>query len=97
MFTGRFIMARRKPFNLKQFVLREAASLSGEVTPIEKVDPVEYEAGEEAKQLELDIDFIKALKIKEAKINRMHKKLVREMRKVQMRKKALKRRVTKNI
>ena len=90
-------MARKKPFNLRAFVLKEAAALSGKETPVEKVKAEEYEASEAAQQLELDIDYIKALKIKEAKIAKLHKDLVREMRKVQKRKKTLKRRVTKNI
>jgi len=90
-------MARKKPFNLKAFILKEAAALSGEATPVEKVKATEYEASETADQLEQDIDFIKALKIKEAKINELHKELVREMRKVQKKKSAAKRRVNKNI
>ena len=58
---------------------------------------MEIEAGEEAQQLELDIDYIKALKIKEAKINAMHRKLVKEMRKVQAKKSAVKKKIIKKI
>ena len=90
-------MATRKKFNLRAFVLAEAAKLSGKAQPVEKVKAVEVEAGEEAQNLELDIDYIKALKIKEAKINAMHRKLVKEMRKVQAKKSAVKKKIIKKI
>jgi hypothetical protein len=90
-------MSTRKKFNLRAFVLSEAAKLSGKTQPVEKVKAVEIEAGEEAQQLELDIDYIKALKIKEAKINAMHRKLVKEMRKVQAKKSAVKKKIIKKI
>ena len=90
-------MAKAKKFNLRKFVLEEAAKLSGDVVPVEKVKAKEIEPGEEGSQLELDIDFIKALKIKEAKLNKIHKKLVKEMRKIQLKKRALKKRVIQKI
>ena len=90
-------MSTRKNFNLRAFVLAEAAKLTGKTQPVEKVKAVEIEAGEEAQQLELDIDYIKALKIKEAKINAMHRKLVKEMRKVQAKKSAVKKKIIKKI
>jgi len=96
-FLWRNKMAGRKPFNLRAFVIREAAKLSGKVEPVEKVKAVEVEAGEEAQHLELDIDYIKALKIKEAKLNAMHKKLVKEMRKVQAKKTIIKKNIIKKI
>ena len=86
-----------KKFNLREFVLQEAQKLSGEAEAIEKTKAQEYEAGEEAGQLELDIDFIKALKIKESKIRAAHQKLVKEMRKVQLKKRAVKKRIIKKI
>ena len=90
-------MASKKKFNLRAFVLKEAAKLSGKSEPIEKVKAVEVEAGEEAQHLELDIDYIKALKIKEAKLNAMHRKLVKEMRKVQAKKSIVKKNIIKKI
>ena len=97
-------MRRRKGkrFNLKQFILREAKnlqreSLSGKLSPVEKVKAVEYEAGEEPDQLEKHIDFIKALKIKESRLNRRHAQLVKEMRKLQRRKLKLRKKVYRNI
>ena len=97
-------MKKTKKFNLKAFILEEAkklqaeaANLDGKLEPTEKVSAKEYQAGEEAEQLENDIDFIKALKIKEAKLNQVHKNLVREMRKVQLAKKKAKNRILKKI
>ena len=97
-------MKKSKPFNLRSFILneakklqREANDLDGIPTPVEKVSAVEVEAGEEANVLEKEIDFIKALKIKEAKLDLKHKILVREMRKVQSAKRTLKKRILKKI
>ena len=81
---------------LRNFVLKEArklqreAALSGKLDPIEKVKAVEYEAGEEAQQLEKDIDHIKALKIHE-------RKLKLRMRKIQEAKQKLRRRIAKKL
>jgi hypothetical protein len=90
-------MASKTKFNLRAFVLKEAAKLSGKPTPVEKVKAIEVKAGEEAQHLELDIDYIKALKIKEAKLNAIHRKLVKEMRKVQTRKSIVKKKIIKKI
>jgi hypothetical protein len=97
-------MKKTKKFNLRAFILAEAkklqaesAGLDGIPTPVEKIKPTEYEPGEEADQLESDIDFIKVLKIKEEKLNKVHKNLVKEMRKVQLTKRKLKKRILKKI
>jgi hypothetical protein len=97
-------MKKTKKLNLKAFILaeakrlqRESAALDGTLEPVEKVEADEYEAGEEADQLENDIDWIKALKIKETKLNKIHKNLVREMKKVQSAKKKAKRNILKKI
>ena len=97
-------MSKSKNFNLRAFIIAEAkrlqaesASLDGVPTPVEKVSAKEYEADEAADQLENDIDFMKALKIKESKLNKVHKFLVQEMRKVQSQKRLAKKRILKNI
>ena len=84
-------MKKSKPFNLRSFIL------NGIPTPVEKVSAEEVKAGDEANVLEKEIDFIKALKIKEAKLDLKHKILVREMRKVQSAKRTLKKRILKKI
>ena len=58
---------------LKKFVLAEAKklqkeALNGKVEDVSKVKAEEYEAGEEAGTIESDIDFMKALKIKEVRL-----------------------------
>jgi len=93
---------RSKPFNLKEFILKEAKtlqreSLSGELSPIDKVKATEYAPGEEPDQLEKHIDYIKVLKIKEQKLNKNYKRLVKEMRKLQRQKKMLRNKVLKKI
>lgn len=91
-------MARKtKQFNLKKFILKEAAKLSGKPTPINKVKAKEYKPGQEASQLEKNIDHAKHLKLKEEKIRAAHKKLVNEMRRLQKRKVALKKKIIKDI
>lgn len=91
-------MARkRKSFDLKKFILQEAAKLSGKPTPVSKVKAKEYKAGQEAKQLEKDVNHAKHLKLKEEKINAAHRRLVNEMRRLQKRKVALKKKIMKEI
>ena len=97
-------MKKSKKFNLKAFILAEAkklqaeaSGLSGTTEPVEKVSAEELDASEQADALESDIDFIKALKIKEAKLNIVHKNLVKEMRKVQSAKVKTKKRILKKI
>jgi len=93
----------KSKFNLKDFVLKEAkrlqreAALSGKIEPIEKVKAEEVDADGYADSLEKDIDFIKALKIKEARLNRTHRKLVKEMKRLQSRKRLARKRVLKKI
>ena len=97
-------MRKSKKFNLHAFILKEAEKLEsgsnkldGIPTPVAKVKAEEVEAGQEGNALEQEIDFIKVLKIKEAKLNLEHKNLVREMRKVQSMKRTLKKRILKKI
>ena len=97
-------MKKSKKINLRAFIIKEAKKLQEEAgkldgvpTPVEKVKAEETEAGEEAQSLEKEIDFIKALKIKEAKLNLKHRNLVREMKKVQSAKRTLKKRILKKI
>ena len=87
---------------LRKFVLAEARKLqrenvSGKIEDVSKVKADEYEAGEEADTLEKDIDYIKVLKIKESRLNRQHRKMVREMRKLQEVKRKLRKKIVKNI
>ena len=71
-------MKRMTPRQLKKFILDEAKSLSetleqGKDDP-EKVDVDEVDADKLAKTLEKDVNFMKALKIKE---NRLKKRLAK--------------------
>ena len=94
---------KKSKFNLRSFVVKEArrlqreSALTGKIEPIEKVKALEVDADEYADSLEQDIDFIKALKIKESRLNRTHKKLVKEMRRLQTRKTKARKRVLKKI
>tara|TARA_R110001592_G_scaffold6744_3_gene36386 strand:- start:515 stop:790 length:276 start_codon:yes stop_codon:yes gene_type:complete len=91
-------MAKKtKSFDLRKFILQEAAKLSGKLVPTSKVKAKEYKAGQEASQLEKNVNHAKHLKLKEAKIKAAHKRLVLEMRKLQKRKVALKKRIIKDI
>ena len=91
-------MARKnKKFNLRKFILQEAAKLSGKPTPVSKVKAKEYKAGQEASQLEKNVNHAKHLKLKEEQIKNAHKKLVKEMRRLQKRKVALKKKILKDI
>ena len=90
-------MARKQKFDLKKFILEEAAKLSGKPMPTSKVKAKEYKAGQEASQLEKNVNHAKHLKLKEAKIKEAHKKLVQEMRRLQKRKVALKKKIMKDI
>ena len=91
-------MARKtRKFDLRKFILQEAAKLSGKPTPVSKVKAKEYKAGQEASQLEKNVNHAKHLKLKEARIKQAHKKLVQEMRRLQKRKVALKKKIMKDI
>jgi Asp-tRNA(Asn)/Glu-tRNA(Gln) amidotransferase C subunit len=82
---------------LKKFILNELSNLreekmTGELQDVEKVakDVEEVEASEYASALEQDIDFMKALKIQEAK-------LIKKLRKINEAKGKLRARILKNI
>tara|TARA_R110000824_G_scaffold144738_3_gene312769 strand:+ start:68 stop:325 length:258 start_codon:yes stop_codon:yes gene_type:complete len=82
------------PRQLKKFILAEATSLSetleqGKDDP-ENVDADEVDADKLAKTLEKDVDFMKALKIKES---RLKKKLA----KIDEAKKALRSRIMRRL
>jgi hypothetical protein len=87
-------MKRMTPRQLKKFILAEATSLSetleqGKDDP-ENVDADEVDADKLAKTLEKDVDFMKALKIKES---RLKKKLA----KIDEAKKALRSRIMRRL
>lgn len=67
---------------LRNFVMKEAAKLTGKLEPVEKVSAEEVDADGYADTLEQDLDMYKAMKIKEARMRRQYRKLVREARKV---------------
>ena len=86
---------RLTPKSLKKMILKEIAelqkeALSGKVEDISKVKASEYKAGDEAKQLEKDIDHIKALKIHEAR-------LIRKVKQIREARKKLKSRINKQL
>ncbi len=81
------------PAQLRRFVMREAAKLSGELEPVEKVSAEEVDADGYADSLEKDIDMYKAMKIKEARIKKQHQKMIKEARRVR----ALKNKARKKI
>ena len=87
-------MKRMTPNQLKKFILAEAARLSETLEQAkgdpESVDADEVDADALAKTLEKDVDFMKALKIKET---RLRKKLV----KIDEAKKALRNRIMKRL
>ena len=85
------------PAQLRRFVMREAAKLSGDLEDVEKVKAEEVEADEYADTLEQDIDMYKAMKIKEARIRRQHRKMIREARKVRALKNKAKKRILRNL
>ena len=87
---------------LRNLILQEAKKLQKEgkfkkPQDVSKVKAKEYQAGEEADTLEKDIDIMKALKIKEAKINEKYRVMLKRMRKLQERKLLLRKRILKNI
>ena len=85
------------PLALKKMIQQEARKIQREVSDpvakggdIEKVEGEEVEAEDLAGTLEKDIDYIKALKIHEAK-------LVKKLRQIKEAKSALRKRITKRI
>ena len=83
--------------SLRRFVMKEAAKLSGELEPVDKVSAEEVEASEYADTLEQDLDIYKAMKIKEARLLRKYKKVVQEARKVRRNKKIAKKRILRKL
>ena len=83
--------------SLRKFVMREAAKLSGELEDVSKVQAEEVEADEYAETLEQDIDMYKAMQIKEARMRRQYRKLVREARKVRRNKQLAKKRILRKL
>ena len=82
---------------LRNFVLKEAAKLSGELEPVEKVSAEEVDADEYADTLEHDLDIYKAMKIKEAKMRRQYRKLVREAKKVRRNRMLAKKKILRKL
>lgn len=93
---------KAKKFDLRAFVLSEARklqkeALTGKPKETSKVKAKVYQAGDEASSLEKDVDFLKALKIKENKLRRENEKIVRQVKKLQEKRRILRRRVIKKI
>ena len=82
---------------LQELVMEEAAKLTGELKPTEKVEAEEVDADGYADSIEHDLDIYKAMKIKEAKMRREYRKLVREARKVHKNKMIAKKRIIKKL
>ena len=83
--------------SLRRFVMREAAKLSGELEPVDKVKAEEVDADEYADTLEQDLDIYKAMKIKEAKLRRRYRRMMSEARKVRRNKRIAKKRILRNL
>jgi len=83
--------------SLRKFVMKEAAKLSGELEDVSKVSAEEVDADEYAETLEQDIDMYKAMKIKEARMRRQYRKLVREARKVRRNKNLAKKKILRKL
>lgn len=95
--TRRQVTKKMTPAALKRFVMKEAAKLSGELEPVEKVKAEEVDADEFADTLEQDIDMYKAMKIKESLMRREYRKLVREARKVRRNKQLAKKKILRKL
>ena len=85
------------PAQLRRFVMEEAAKLSGELEPVEKVKADEVDADGYADTLEHDLDIYKAMKIKEARIKRQHRKIVKEARRVRALKNKARKKILRNL
>ena len=83
--------------SLRRFVMKEAAKLSGNLEDVSKTKAEEVEADEYADTLENDIDIYKAMKIKEARMRRQYRKLVREARKVRRNKNLAKKKILRKL
>ena len=82
---------------LRRFVIRESEKLSGELEPVEDVSAEEVDADGYADTLESDIDMYKAMKIKEARLRRMYRKMMTEARKVRKNKLIAKKRILRKL
>tara|TARA_Y100000593_G_scaffold88815_1_gene171807 strand:+ start:2840 stop:3154 length:315 start_codon:yes stop_codon:yes gene_type:complete len=82
---------------LRNFVMKEAAALSGDLEDVTKVKAEEVEADEYADTLEQDIDMYKAMKVQEAKILKQYQKIVKEARKIRRNKKIAKKRILRKL
>jgi len=83
--------------SLRKFVMKEAAKLSGELEDVSKVSAEEVDADGFAETLDQDIDMYKAMKIKEARMRRQYRKLVREARKVRRNKNLAKKKILRKL
>lgn len=82
---------------LRNFVLQEAAKLTGNSTPVEDTSAEEVDADDYANTLEQDLDIYKAMKIKEVKMRRQYRKLVREAKKVRRNKMLAKKKILRKL
>ena len=83
--------------SLRRFVMREAAKLSGELEPVDKVKAEEVDADGYADTLEQDLDIYKAMKIKEAKLRRRYRRMMSEARKVRRNKNLAKKKILRRL
>ena len=83
--------------SLRRFVMREAAKLSGELEPVDKVKAEEVDADGYAETLESDIDIYKAMKIKEARLRREYRKMIKEAKRVRRNKQIAKKRILRKL
>ena len=83
--------------SLRRFVMREAAKLSGKLEPVDKVKAEEVDADGYADTLESDIDIYKAMKIKEARLRRKYRKMIKEAKRVRRNKQIAKKRILRKL
>ena len=95
--TRRPVAKKMTATELRRFVMKEAAKLSGELDDVSKVEAEEVDADGYADTLEQDLDMYKAMKIKEARMRRQYRKLVREARKVRRNKNLAKKKILRRL
>ena len=95
--TRKTVAKKMSPSSLRKFVMKEAAKLSGELEDVSKVQAEEVDADGYADTLEQDLDMYKAMKIKEARMRRQYRKLVREARKVRRNKNLAKKKILRKL
>ena len=88
---------RMTPSQLRNFVIQESEKLTGELDPVEDVSAEEVDADGYADTLESDIDMYKAMKIKEARLQRKYRKLMSEARKVRKNKLIARKRILRKL